>query len=103
VPPGLVQALGPVLDQIASLTLKIKNYDRLVKRLTETEYPETQALIKVYGVGQLTALTYVLTLGSKQRFERSRDVGCYPGLRPRRSQSVVTIRSWALPRPATSI
>ena len=86
-PPGLVQALGPVLEQIASLTVKIKHYDRLVKQLTETEYVETQALIKVYGVGQLTALTYVLTLGSKQRFQRSRDVGCYLGLRPRRSQS----------------
>ena len=47
----------------------------------------TQALIKVYGVGQLTALTYVLTLGSKQRCQRSRDVGCYLGLRPRSSQS----------------
>jgi hypothetical protein len=62
-PPGLVQALGPVLEQIASLTAKIKHYDRLVRQLTETEYVETQALIKVYGVGQLTALTYVLTLG----------------------------------------
>jgi transposase len=70
-PPGLVQALEPVLEQIASLTMKIKHYDRLIKKLTETEYVETQALIKVYGVGQLTALTYVLTLGSKQRFQRS--------------------------------
>jgi transposase len=69
------------------MTVKIKHYDRLIKRLTETEYTETQALIKVYGVGQLTALTYVLTLGSKERFQRSRDVGCYLGLRPRRSQS----------------
>ena len=76
-PPGLVQALGPVLEQIAEMTKKIKQYDGLIKRLTETEYPETQALIQVYGVGQLTALTYVLTLGSKERFERSRDVGCY--------------------------
>jgi hypothetical protein len=32
-------------------------------------------------------LTYVLTSGNKQRFQRSRDVGCYLGLRPRRSQS----------------
>jgi transposase len=76
-----------VLDQIAELTLKIKHYDHLVKRLTEADYPETQSLIKVYGVGQLTAFTNVLTLGSKQRFQRSRDVGCYLGLRPRRSQS----------------
>ena len=86
-PPGLVQPLGPVLEQIADMTVKIKAYDRAIKQLTETEYPETQALLKVYGVGQLTALTYVLTLGSKERFQRSRDVGCYLGLRPRRSQS----------------
>ena len=86
-PPGLAQALGPVLEQIAEMTKKIKHYDRLIKRLTETEYPETQALIQVYGVGQLTALTYVLTLGNKERFQRSRDVGCYLGLRPKRSQS----------------
>ena len=86
-PSGLAQALGPVLEQIAEMTVKIKHYDRAIQRLTETEYPETQALIKVYGVGQLTALTYVLTLGSKERFHRSRDVGCYLGLRPKRSQS----------------
>ena len=86
-PPGLALALGPVLEQIAAMTVKIQQYDRTIKRLTETEYPETQALIQVYGVGQLTALTYVLTLGSKERFRRSRDVGCYLGLRPRRSQS----------------
>ena len=86
-PPGLARALGPVLEQIAAMTVKIQQYDRTIKQLTETEYPETQALLQVYGVGQLTALTYVLTLGGKERFKRSRDVGCYLGLRPRRSQS----------------
>src|ERR1700720_1674876 len=70
-PPGLAQALGPVLEQIAAMTVKIQQYDRTIKRLTETESPETQALLQVYGVGQLTALTYVLTLGSKERFKRS--------------------------------
>jgi hypothetical protein len=43
-PPCLAQALGPVLEQIAEMTKKIKHYDRLIKGLTETEYPETQAL-----------------------------------------------------------
>jgi transposase len=86
-PSGLAQALAPLLHQIADMTVKIKQYDREIQRLTETEYPETQALIKVYGVGHLTALTFVLTLGKKERFQRSRDVGCYLGLRPRRSQS----------------
>ena len=86
-PLGLQRALGPVLEQIAEMTIKIKQYDRQIPQLGQTEYPETQALLKVFGVGHITALTYVLTLGSKQRFQRSRDVGCYLGLRPRRSQS----------------
>ena len=86
-PPRPVQALGPVLEQIAEMTLKIKQYDRQILELAQSEYPETQALLKVQGVGHITSLTYVLTLGSKERFKRSRDVGCYLGLRPRRSQS----------------
>ena len=86
-PPGLAQALGPVLEQIAGMTAKIKLYDRQIQELGQTKYPETQALLKVHGVGHITALTFVLTLGNKERFGRSRDVGCYLGLRPRRSQS----------------
>jgi transposase len=86
-PPGLAEALSPLLHQIADMTVKIKQYDRAIEELTKTAYPETQALIRVYGVGHLTALTFVLTLGKKERFQQSRDVGCYLGLRPRRSQS----------------
>ncbi|WP_433963382.1 hypothetical protein RBB74_06435 [Tunturiibacter gelidiferens] len=67
---------GEVIDQ-GRFRTSPKGVEKWFKRLTETEYTETQALIKVYGVGQLTALTYVLTLGSKERFHRSRDVGCY--------------------------
>ena len=47
------------------MTVKIKEYDRALKQLTETEYPETQALLKIYGAGQLTALTYVLLWEAK--------------------------------------
>ena len=39
------------------------------------------------GVGNLTAITYVLTIHDPHRFLKSRDVGCYLGLRPRRDQS----------------
>src|ERR1700688_2354826 len=38
-PPGLVQALGPLLQQIADMTVKIKQYDREIQKLTETAYP----------------------------------------------------------------
>lgn len=55
--------------------------------MTEQTLPETQALIQVPGVGALTAVTFVLTVGDKDRFQKSRDVGSYIGLRPRRDQS----------------
>ncbi|MGA8672965.1 MAG: IS110 family transposase [Terracidiphilus sp.] len=83
-PQGLAQALSPVLEQIAEMTVKIKHDDRKIQQIAQTE---TGALLQVFGIGYITALTYVLTLGSKERFQRSRDVGCYLGLRPRRSQS----------------
>jgi transposase len=86
-PAGLAQALGPVVQEIAELSRKIKAYDKAIKQLTTTAYPESQALTRVVGVGELTALTFVLTLGTKERFRKSRDVGCYLGLRPKRSQS----------------
>jgi transposase len=69
------------------MTLKIEQYGRQIRQLGEAQYPETQVLLKVPGVGHLMALTFVLTLGSKEHFKQSRDVGCYLGLRPRRSQS----------------
>jgi transposase len=37
-PPGLAQALGPVLQQIAEMTVKIKQYDRQIQQLGQTEY-----------------------------------------------------------------
>ena len=86
-PPGLQLALGPVLEQIAAMTLKIKQYDREIQRMTQIEYAETQPMLTIHGIGDITALTFVLTLGDKERFGQSRDVGCYLGLRPKRSQS----------------
>jgi transposase len=86
-PPGLKLALDPILVQIADMTQKIKQYDRDIQRMTQTEYAETQSMMTIHGVGHITALTFVLTLGDKKRFSRSRDVGCYLGLRPKRSQS----------------
>ena len=44
------------------------------------------ALLKqIKGVGTLIALTFLLTLGDPHRFPKSRDVGSYLGLQPRKS------------------
>ena len=55
-PPGLQRVLGPVLEQIAEMTLKIKQFDRETQRMTQTEYGETQPLLTIQGVGHITLL-----------------------------------------------
>jgi len=44
-----------------------------VKQLQELGHEVIVANVR--GVGHIASLTFVLTLGSKQRFQRSRDVG----------------------------
>jgi transposase len=44
-------------------------------------------LTQVNGVGVHTALSFMLTLGDAMRFEKSRAVGAYVGLRPKQKDS----------------
>jgi transposase len=87
IPEALRPALGPILEQIGSLTERIRDYDRQLETISEERYPETALLRQVEGVGPLTALTFVLTLEDPHRFEKSRSVGAYLGLVPARNQS----------------
>jgi transposase len=86
-PEGLKPALKPLIDQIEQVTAQIEIYNERIEEMTKQAFPETQALVQVPGVGALTAITFVLTVGDKNRFQKSRDVGSYIGLRPRRDQS----------------
>ena len=73
---------------IASLTERIRNYDRRIEHLSKEHYPqETELLRQVPGVGPLTSLTFVLTLEDPGRFEKSRSVGAYLGLVAGKDQS----------------
>ena len=87
IPQALSPALGPVLEQIASLTERILEYDRKLEAISLERYPETQLLRQVEGVGPLTALTFVLTVEDPHRFEKSRSVGAYLGLVPATARS----------------
>ncbi len=86
-PQELVPALGPILKTIASLTERIRDYDRKLEGVAEEIYPETKLLRQVHGVGVLTALTFVLTLEDPSRFAKSREIGAYLGLVPATDQS----------------
>lgn len=85
--PVLRTALDPLLEEIEHVTERIGDYDRSLKQLAKERYPEVELLTQIHGVGTLIALTFVLTVEDPHRFRRSRDVGCYMGLRPKRRQS----------------
>ena len=83
----LQTALEPLLTEVDSLNQRIAEYDRRIEHIATEVHPEVALLKQVKGVGTLIALTYVLTVGDPHRFHRSRDVGCYLGLRPGRRNS----------------
>jgi transposase len=88
IPEALWEALGPILEQIGSLTERIREYERQLETISKERYPhETELLRQVEGIGPLTALTFVLTLEDPHRFDKSRTVGAYLGLVPATAQS----------------
>jgi transposase len=86
-PADLRESLQPLVEEVESLTAKIQECDGKIEQMARDRYPETTLLRQVSGVGPLIALTYILTIEDKGRFEKSRDVGCYVGLRPKQSES----------------
>jgi transposase len=87
VDPVLEAAIEPMRQMIEQLTKTIRGYDRAIVGLSKTRYPQTKLLRQVKGVGPISALYFVLTIGDPSRFKDARDVGAYFGLVPRRDQS----------------
>jgi transposase len=118
-PRGAPGGFRAILEQIASLTERIRYYERQLESIAKEHYPETELLRQVEGIGPLTALTFVLTLEDPYRFERSRSVGEYLWLVPasdhfgglhaqaaldpqRRPQTPYPLEASCLPFPLTS-
>tara|TARA_B100000809_G_scaffold33365_1_gene29142 strand:- start:551 stop:1609 length:1059 start_codon:yes stop_codon:yes gene_type:complete len=88
IPENLRGALFPLLETIARLTAGIRAYDKAIEQLSEERYASEMELLRsIPGVGPLTSLCFVLTLEEPGRIKRSRDVGAYLGLVPKRDQS----------------
>ena len=89
IPEALKAALFPLLDLIEELTLKLKKFDKDIAKLCIEKYPETNNIRQIVGVGPITSLAFVLTLETPDKFQKSRDVGSFLGMVPRRDQSGV--------------
>ena len=86
--PAARAAIEPLLEAVGAMNLEIRKVDEKIEAIAREHYAEeVRRLTQVKGVGTLVALTFVLTLEDPARFRKSREVGCYIGARPRRSQS----------------
>src|SRR5271166_979847 len=76
---GLIAARTAVMTAVAAI-------DADIRRMT-TASEACRRLMAIPGVGQLTALAFVAAIDDPSRICRSRDVGAYLGLVPKRYQS----------------
>ena len=89
-PEVLEPALEPIARSLESISEQIRHFDRQIEKLGQEHYPETQVLRAINAVGALTSLAFVLTIEESSRFKKSRQLGPFLGLTPKRDQSGTT-------------
>ena len=83
---GLSAAMrGQIASRTAVMTA-VASIDADMRRMTRAS-GACRRLMTIPGVGQLTALAFVAAIDDPSRIHRSRDVGTYLGLVPKRYQS----------------
>lgn len=80
IPHELDALLAPMLEVLRGLAQEIEEYDAEITRRSREDFPETQVLMQVDGLGPITALGFAATIEAPSRLKRSRDVGAYVGL-----------------------
>ena len=79
--PWATRRRQDLLELIDRLNPTIQQLTTAVEKEAE-KMPEVQRLMTHPGVGPLTALAFVLIIGTPQRFQRGKQIGSYLGLIP---------------------
>ena len=82
----LEAAAEPILRARAGLRRELAGLKKPVRKLASQD-PVYRLLMTMPGVGPLVALTFKSAIDDPGRFRRSKDVGPWAGLTPRRNQS----------------
>src|ERR1700751_900227 len=91
----LLELLDRVNPTIEELTIAV---EREVKKR-----PEAMRLMTHPGVGPLTALAYVLIIGTPTRFQRGKQIGTYVGMIPCEDSSGGKQRLWHISKQGNSL
>jgi transposase len=88
------QAFGSFDDLVRDEFLaRLRHYQREIEaidiclRQVAEDFPQTEALLDIHGVGLYTALVIIAELGEVDRFRSGKQVGAYAGLTSRVNQS----------------
>ena len=84
--PDMALIIEPLLVTRESVRQQLGLLERRVRRLA-SETPLTRTLMTVPGIGPITALAFTAAIDDPTRFKRSRSVGAFLGLTPRRHAS----------------
>jgi len=79
--PYAAERRADLLGQLQEMDEEIERLDAMVRKEAESR-PAVMRLMSHPGVGPVTALAFVLTIGDVERFRRSRQVASYLGLIP---------------------
>jgi transposase len=86
---GLRSVLASLLSQMQFLEGELQGVEQRLAELAASEryLPQTYALMKLPGVGALTALVFLTEMGDLKRFANRRQIGAYLGLSPSSHES----------------
>ncbi len=82
----LSDAVAPILRLRAQMRNELAMMTKRVRSLAMSD-ATCRLLMTMPGVGPVTALTFVTAVDDPTRFRRTRDIGAWAGLTPKRSQS----------------
>jgi transposase len=100
--PWASRRRGELLEILDRLDPILAELDRAVAQEAE-QRPAACSLMEQAGVGPVTALMFVLTIGPVERFRRSKQVVSYLGLNPRESSSGGRQRLGAISKQGNSM
>ena len=84
--PEQAIVIRPLLEARKTIEQQIGELDRKVMKLARAD-SQVRTFMTAPGIGPITALMFKATIDDPKRFRRSRDVGAYIGLTPRRYAS----------------
>lgn len=84
--PMLETATVPILRVRAALRSELEKLEKLIRDYAQSD-PVCRLMMTMPGVGAIVALTVKSAIDHPERFRRSKDVGPWVGLTPKREQS----------------